>query len=71
VLRDGGQHQCEHQNRRDGFQRPDEQAAEQSGPVNQPREGGQVFALLVLRRADLPAFEALIGTDLVPVVPRD
>ena len=31
MLRDGGQHQCEHQNRRDGFQRPDEQAAEQSG----------------------------------------
>ena len=33
-------------------------------------EGGQDFALIVLRRADLPAFEALIGTDLVPVVPR-
>ncbi len=34
-------------------------------------EGGQDFALIALRRADLPAFEALIGTDLVPVVPRD
>ena len=33
-------------------------------------EGGQDFALIALRRADLPAFEALIGTDLVPVVPR-
>ena len=32
--------------------------------------GGQGFVLVVLRRADLPAFEALIGTDLVPVVPR-
>lgn len=29
--------------------------------------GGQDFVLVVLRRADLPAFEALIGTDLVPV----
>lgn len=34
-------------------------------------EGGQDFVLVVLRRADLPAFEALIGTDLAPVVPRD
>ena len=33
--------------------------------------GGQDFVLIVLRRADIPAFEALIGTDLVPVVPRD
>ena len=34
-------------------------------------EGGQDFALLVLRRVDLPAFEALIGADLAPVAPRD
>ena len=34
-------------------------------------EGGQDFVLVVLRRADVPDFEALIGTDLAPVAPRD
>ena len=34
-------------------------------------EGGQDFALLVLRQVDLPAFEALIGADLAPVASRD
>lgn len=33
--------------------------------------GGQDFVLVVLRRADLPAFEALIGTALDPMIPRD
>ena len=33
--------------------------------------GGQDFLLVVLRRADLPAFEALIGTALDPMIPRD
>ena len=33
--------------------------------------GGQDFVLVVLRRADVPDFEALIGTDLAPVAPRD
>lgn len=33
--------------------------------------GGQDFFLVVLRRADLPDFEALIGTDLVPVSSSD
>ena len=27
--------------------------------------------VVVLRRADVPDFEALIGTDLAPVAPRD
>ena len=34
-------------------------------------EGGQDFVLVVLRRADVPDFEALIGADLAPVAPRD